>query len=157
MKRVIIPGFEHAHSLYAGSYVLEGQGFPGFRLSLLAEMSLPCDINFPIADFSVPDKDSFIACAAGILDKLAQGEHVFVGCFAGRGRTGLFLAGMARLAGLEDSIGWLRQTYNPKSPETPEQEDFVRSLPVGLLATAQGRLEFTGQKNSQGGRHVRFG
>ena len=55
------------------------------------------------------------------------GEHVEVGCIGGLGRTGTVLACMAVLAGVaaKDAVSWVRQNYNQRAVESPEQKQWV--------------------------------
>jgi protein-tyrosine phosphatase len=54
---------------------------------------------------------------------------VHVGCRAGIGRTGLFLACLARAAGVEgDPIAHVRAQYDPHAAETAAQEAMARGF-----------------------------
>ena len=55
---------------------------------------------------------------------------VYVGCAAGLGRTGTFLAALARLAGIDDGVAWTRANYDPRAVETAEQAAAVAALDV---------------------------
>lgn len=84
-------------------------------------------IHFPIMDFDVPlDKAGLHRTLEEVIAQARRGRKIAVHCFAGRGRTGLFLALMARrLLGMEgrEAIRWLRQ-YFP-AVETGEQAQVV--------------------------------
>lgn len=85
----------------------------------------------PIADFSVPKKPEDVEHAIKeVFHQLLLGREVYVGCMGGFGRTGLFLALLARAAGQADPIGYVRKNYTPRAVETPEQEQYVMTFPV---------------------------
>lgn len=89
-------------------------------------------IHFPILDFDTPDDHhSLLDMLEDVLRRAKQGENIAIHCFAGRGRTGMFIALLARKAlGLDgqEAIDWVR-TYFP-AIETKEQEQLVRGLDV---------------------------
>lgn len=84
-------------------------------------------IQFPIADFDTPDDQQQLEInLKQVLEKVHNGEHIAVHCFAGRGRTGFFLALLARRIMEVDgvtAISYLRR-YFP-AVETPAQEQLV--------------------------------
>jgi hypothetical protein len=61
-----------------------------------------------------------------------SGERVEIGCAGGLGRTGTVLACMATLAGIspEEAVTWVRDNYDTRAVETPDQERFVREFPA---------------------------
>jgi len=79
-------------------------------------------------DYGVPDIVKAKRVAKEVLQRLHKGEHVAVHCSAGIGRTGTFLACLAKehwtLTG-EDAISWVR-SWIPLAVETDEQDSFVR-------------------------------
>ncbi len=84
-------------------------------------------IHFPIMDFDVPlDKAGFDRTLQDVIAQLNSGKNVAVHCFAGRGRTGMFLALLARrILGMEgeEAIQWLHKFF--KAFETTEQAQVV--------------------------------
>lgn len=84
-------------------------------------------IHFPIADFDTPeDKRQLEENLQRVLDKANRGENIAVHCFAGRGRTGMFLALLVRRVlgiGGQEAIAFLRK-YFP-AVETTSQEKLV--------------------------------
>ena len=70
------------------------------------------------------------SCIRDAFDRAGRGQWVEVGCIGGRGRTGTVLACMAVLAGElpEKAVQWVREHYDPKAVETPEQEAWVVSF-----------------------------
>ena len=87
-------------------------------------------IHYPIRDFDTPEDDTNLKKTLQLVEQRCQdGERVAVHCFAGRGRTGLFIALMARQAlGLDghEAIEFVRR-YFP-AIETDEQEQLVRDF-----------------------------
>jgi len=84
-------------------------------------------IHFPIVDFNTPDDPGELSKVLHqVLERAGNGENIAVHCFAGRGRTGMFIALLARLVfGMEgqEAIDWVRQ-YFP-AIETSAQEQVV--------------------------------
>lgn len=80
-------------------------------------------IYLPMPDFGAPAMDQLTPAVEAALEKAASGRNLAVHCHAGIGRTGLFLACMARralgLGGLE-AVHWVRQ-YIPDALEVQEQ------------------------------------
>ena len=97
----------------------------------------------PIPDFGVP---ADLAEVERVLKKAftaaLDGKVVFVGCMGGRGRTGLFLALLAKVAngslirahGLEiDPVLLVRARYSAHAVETSEQYEFVERFDASHL------------------------
>ena len=85
---------------------------------------------FPVEDFAAPAPDEFARLLAAVLRAMraAPGLPVDVGCRAGLGRTGMVIAGLARLAGEADPVAWTRRQYDPRAVETPAQAAAVAVL-----------------------------
>lgn len=84
-------------------------------------------LHYPIQDFDVPDNEAINAAVEAVLKRARGGHNVAVHCNAGVGRTGLFMACLAkRHLGLNgwDAIQWVRK-YIPDALENFEQEQFV--------------------------------
>lgn len=84
-------------------------------------------IHLPIPDFSIPDRAELDQAVEQAIDLAKQGKNIAVHCSAGIGRTGLFMAEMAKQAmGMpgEEAVRWVRK-YVPHAVETEEQVRFV--------------------------------
>jgi hypothetical protein len=105
------------------------------RHSRLAHLA---DVLIDVPDFSPPTQaqlhDGLLATL--VLMRDAPGLPVYVGCAAGLGRTGTFIAALARLAGIGDAVAWVRAHYDPRAVETPAQEAAVAALDVDAVWAA---------------------
>ncbi len=117
--------------VYGGPYFAMPQGFFGIKLA--AELNLPCQINLPIRDYSIPSAPAAQAALESCVEALFAGEKVYAGCYGGKGRTGLFLALLAKSFGAEEPIAYVRELYHPHAVETAGQADFVRRFDVSGL------------------------
>lgn len=88
-----------------------------------------------VADYGVPSSNSRSTqvIMRRVFQALLNGQPVYVGCGWGRGRTGLFLALLAKACGAKDPVQYVRENYLPVAVETPEQEKFVAQFSVGDL------------------------
>lgn len=105
----------------------------GFGIAVRYEGISPdqCDVHVPIRDFSVPSDDGLVRDAISAAFKAAfNGKNVYVGCMGGYGRTGLFLALMAKTAGIKNPVAYVRDTYHNRAVETDEQLDYVANFDV---------------------------
>lgn len=109
------------------------EGARGLCLEPRASRVAEAEWRLDIPDFGVPDPAALRAVLAAMLAEMqARPEDAYhVGCRAGLGRTGLALACLAAMTGIEDPIRWLRATYDPGAVETPEQEAMVAAFIAG--------------------------
>lgn len=130
--------------IFGGPYVNRPAQMTGVKLAV--EIDRPCDINLPVRDYSVPEVDQAQAALRECLARMLKGEQLYVGCWGGTGRTGLFMALLAKAAGVSDPVAYVRATYNDHAVETPEQEAYVRDFPVGMLKWAYRAASFSAKK-----------
>lgn len=94
------------------------------------------DLVVPIIDFSVPDpslRDLVENTVERAIVAAMEGKRVYVGCMGGWGRTGLFLALLAKACGKEDPVGYVRKHYTPHAVETYDQVRYVAAFDVSRL------------------------
>jgi protein-tyrosine phosphatase len=91
-------------------------------------------IHCPIPDFHAPSSPEVLAPALDSVLALArQGKTVAAHCYAGFGRTGLFMGCLARRAlglGGEEAVTWVRLAV-PTALENEEQVRFVHQFEGG--------------------------
>jgi len=61
------------------------------------------------------------------------GEKIYIGCMGGWGRTGLFMALLAKATGISDPVAFIREYYTPHAVETKEQQDYVANFDVSPI------------------------
>jgi hypothetical protein len=112
-----------------------------FGVCVRAERVPPkVDVRLPIRDFQVPTDT--IAVENALIETFQaaiDGKHVWVGCMGGWGRTGLFMALMAKVAGVADPVAYVRDSYTPRAVETAEQHDYVDEFDVSDVRRVVGR------------------
>jgi hypothetical protein len=124
-RRMPLPIFGETW-VYGGPYPQKPRGM--FGVNLAAEIRLPAEVSLPIGNFLAPNAErmntALIACA----ERLARGETLYAGCRFGFGRTGLFLACLAKACGVEDPIAWTRERFDPRAVESAAQRAFVEAF-----------------------------
>ena len=117
-------------------YEVHGGPFPDWPdeshigVKMAKEIKLDCDIDIPTLDFSVPNKDQLDNGLIRVVEELVKGHPVYVGCMAGRGRTGLFLSILAKAFGEKQPVEYVRDKYYAHAVETPEQYEFVSNYEI---------------------------
>lgn len=97
-------------------------------VNLMKERELACDVWVPIQDYSTPDGPGALV---PVFERILSGQQdVYVGCWGGVGRTGLFMASLLRYLGDPDPVTTVRANYNEHAVETAEQAKFVADFPL---------------------------
>ena len=122
---------EKTWQVYGGSFfhkpwVEDADQDPFFSINLMAEHPLPCTYYVPIKDFSVPDDEAVLV--KSIEHALKDGRPIYVGCFGGIGRTGLWLACMLKALGEPDPVVAVRRWFYRHAVETEAQQAFVHDF-----------------------------
>lgn len=131
LKSVSLPLGFRGRKIYGGPYRQKPFGMRGVKMA--QEIDMPFFVSVPTKDFSVPDTYQMVDGVEKTLMALAKGHDVYVGCMGGIGRTGLFLAVLAKTLGIKDPVGWVRKNYMPHAVETAQQKRYVDEFPTDLL------------------------
>lgn len=118
-------------TLYGGPYRYKPVDF--FGINMAAEIPMPADVRIPTEDFSVPDEQEFLRGIRKGLVALALKKKVYVGCMGGIGRTGLYMAGIAKALGYASPVDHVRGEYVPIAVETREQRQYLEKLDMSSV------------------------
>lgn len=133
--------------VYGGPYMQRPANIVGVKMAL--EIDRPCDVNIPTRDFDVPNVNVFkTGLALGIMHLKAKGE-IYVGCMGGIGRTGLYMAGLAKVMeemgeldtdgpelSIPHSVAYVRNQYLGHAVETRQQLEYIENLDVSDIVAA---------------------
>jgi hypothetical protein len=110
----------------------------GVCLEVHSRLAHLADVLIDVPDFTPPTQAQLHDGLLRALRRMhaAPDLPVYVGCAAGLGRTGTFIAAMARLAGIEAAVAWTRAHYDARAVETPAQEAAVAALDVAAVWAA---------------------
>lgn len=104
-----------------------------------ARATLPCAVTFYVPNMGVPqDPKAFRMLVDTVVEVLAGGGSVHIGCIGGHGRTGMMIAAVvATIGGItDDPITWVRTNYCGKAIESAAQEKYLvkhfDAKPVGV-------------------------
>ena len=84
-------------------------------------------IHLPIPDFKVPLREDLEKAVKKTAEHAQAGQNIVIHCHAGLGRTGLFVAYLAKqVLGLssEGAVRWTKK-YIPNALDTDEQREWV--------------------------------
>ena len=127
-------------AIYGGPYYDKPAGMVGVKLA--PEVHADAEHELAIRDFSIPPhKTSVDVLLHNVLYLLAVQKPVYVGCFGGKGRTGLFLALLAKAAGVVNPINYVREWYNPHAVENMLQERYIDNYVVPFSSWQMGKLK----------------
>lgn len=138
--------FRDSYRVAGGPYRNITKEYQGVKMA--EEINSPCRVSVPTRDFSVPNVTDLRAGLFKALELILSGELVYVGCMGGIGRTGLFMAGLAKVQkeyhrttllhwydlGRGDPVKHVRRYYKAHAVETKPQMDFIEALYVRDIA-----------------------
>lgn len=111
------------HQLFGGPYVCKPDEMVGIKMAV--EIDKPCMIDVPTRDFDVPNERTLKEGIAKALVYAENGHTLYVGCRGGIGRTGLFMAALAKTVGIEAPIQYVRSHYKSHAVETLQQMQYI--------------------------------
>lgn len=122
------------YRIAGGPYREKPEGMTGVKLA--EEIHAHADISIPIRDFSTPHPDVLFKGMERAVTAMMIGRPLYAGCMGGRGRTGLFMAALVKLWGIDHPVRHVRRHYYKHAVETEGQEMFIRNLkfPLSLRA-----------------------
>lgn len=137
----VIGGRSHDVQKFQRQREQDGKGRM-FFVKMAEEIRIPCDVDIPTRDFSLPPLDLFDKGLIETVSAITRGEQVYGGCMGGIGRTGLLLAVLAKCFGVNDPVAYVRKHYMGHAVETEEQKQFVAEYEppfevVSLIAGAK--------------------
>jgi hypothetical protein len=94
------------------------------------------DVVVAIKDFDVPRPEQLRDVHYALKETIEQalsGQRVWIGCMGGWGRTGLFMAILAKVCGEHDPIAYVREHYTSHAVETKPQQNYVDEFDVETL------------------------
>lgn len=129
-------------TVYGGAYRQIPPGFWGVKMA--AEIDHPHKVSVPTRDFCVPNTQDLQQGLVKALMAMINNEDVYVGCMGGIGRTGLFLAALAKIqmeyrkvkhrpGGGDNPVLYVRKHFIPHAVETTEQVSFIETLDVSKI------------------------
>lgn len=129
--------------VYGGPYAERPNFMAGVKLA--AEISASCTVSVPTRDFSTPSKEDVDRGLWEAVQLILLGRRVYVGCKGGQGRTGLFLALLAKAFGIQDPVDYVRKHYMAHAVETKQQEAFVAEyqVPQNVVSSIKKATRFS--------------
>ncbi len=120
-----------AVTITGGPFDAIPDGAFGVCLEMASAKAWLADVALPTPDFGLPEPEALRQAVGAVLAQLEAdpGRPVHVGCRAGVGRTGLFMACLARAAGVEgDALDYVRRHYLSHAAETEAQQAMARGF-----------------------------
>lgn len=126
--RIAIPVTKWQRFVVAGGpYRDKPAGYTGVKMA--AEIHAPHAVSIPTQDFSTPDPVVMNRGLREAIELMNEGKPLYAGCAGGIGRTGLFLAVLAKAFGVNDPIKYVRAHYYAHAVETSAQMKYVEQFP----------------------------
>lgn len=123
LKSLKLPFGFSSRVVYGGPYYEKPDWMFGVKMA--SEIENPSDLFIPTKDFGTPNRKDLIWTIPIIIEHIARGEDVYVGCMGGLGRTGTLLALLAKTMGVVEPIWYVRENYDQRAIETRDQEEFI--------------------------------
>lgn len=117
-------------TIIGGPYMQRYPDHLGIKMAV--EIRTPCNIDIPTRDFDVPKVEDLDKGIRASLIPIARGKPVYVGCMGGIGRTGLFLAALAKTVGINEPVKYVRANYKPHAVETQQQMEYIAAFQPSL-------------------------
>ena len=125
MGSLVLPFGFAQRRVYAGPYLHKPAHMIGINLA--AESNAKSHMHVPIRDFGVPL--SVLLVDKAVIETLNllvdDAAPVYVGCRGGIGRTGMFLALLAKTLGVALPISFVRANYLSDAVETSAQGKYI--------------------------------
>ena len=129
-------------TVYGGPYYDVPVDYWGVKMAV--EIEHPHMVSVPTRDFDVPKVSDLQAGIVKALMAMINEEDVYVGCMGGIGRTGIFLAALAKVqieyrkskhrAGRgEDPVLYVRKHFLPHAVETQQQMQYIEDFDVSVI------------------------
>lgn len=116
--------------IIGGPYRVKPPEFFGIKMA--KEIAMPCDVDIPTVDFSVPDEKDLDNGIRASLIAIARKVPIYCGCAGGIGRTGLFFGALMTLLGEDEAVKYVRDNYKSHAIETKEQQALVMDYTPSL-------------------------
>ena len=85
-------------------------------------------LSFPIADYAVPDRRTFLEFVKELIARLHEGQGIAVHCRAGIGRSGMVACSVLGASGIAEPIAEVSRARGAQVPDTAEQRRFIDSV-----------------------------
>lgn len=145
--------------VYGGPYRKAPASIGGVKVvgvKMAEEIDRECDIDVPTEDYKTPHRITFDRGLREAILALMGDMPVYVGCMGGIGRTGLFLAGLAKYFDLSaehvtpesawakeevttGAVGYVRKHYLSHALETKQQQEYIGNILVRSIGPKELR------------------
>lgn len=141
---------DHQVTVIGGGFDAKPKLAYGVCLEAKASKAAEADLMLSVPDFGVPDKAEARVAVRAVLREMRRDPRrlFFVGCKAGQGRTGLFLALLAKATGESNPVEFVRKHYSQRAVETKAQQEFVDGLDLtgSLFSASLDRVHLGARK-----------
>lgn len=138
--------------VYGGPFTKAPQAAFGVCLAPESDAAPRADVLLNIVDFGVPTEEDMLMAIDMAIDAMRRRRPVYAGCMGGIGRTGTFIACLAKLWGSKNPVADVRANYLGHAVENEKQHKFIEKIefPLGLrtkvaFLKVAGALPFRGK------------